>query len=234
MTTHHSDLVRITLPPPDLIKHTSPGLESEHFVYHPRNSQLLELFDYDKLCKVNSTNYVICPEYCCGEFWESKPQFCCSNNFDLLRNLFYFLLASCAGLLTTIVIYMIVERIVKRINLTRLEKLKEKYNLSILSGNNKDHISSEDTSLEEDSSSVEAHRKSPSKSKPKKQLLKMHSQNFKDMLKLQSSKRVKNTYKSTVTKMVGGSKSAKSVIDYVGSDRSRAGPGSATSPETPI
>lgn len=230
----YSELLRVSLP--QYAGNNNPDSDSNRYLYRQfllDNPDILKLVNHDRLCKVGLEKYVICPEYCCGEFWESKPQFCCSNNFEPIRNLFYFLLAAFVGLLATIAIFLIVENVVKHIVMSRLRKLRERYNLSALSGLptlNKDLVSSDDTSLEEDSSSLDtpALRGGPSRSRPTKQLLKMHSQSFKDMLKLQSSKRIKVSHKSAVAKTPIGSKSAKSVIDYVDSGMSRLG--SATSP----
>lgn len=232
----YSDLLRSSLP--SGLVGNSTDLESNRRIYHQfllKNPEIFELISHEKLCKVGYEKYVICPEYCCGEFWESKPQFCCSNNFEPIRNLFYFLLSGFVGLLVTIAMFLVVENIIKYRMVSQLRELRERYNLSYISGMltlNKDRISSEETSLEEDSSSVgaPAHRPSPSRSKPTKQLLKMHSQNFKNMLRLQSSKRVKNIHKSLAP---SGSKSAKSVIDIMDSGISRTGLGSTTSPESP-
>lgn len=149
------------------------------------NPQISRLANYEKLCKLKNQLYVICPDYCCGEFWESQPQFCCKNNFKPIRNLFFFLLISFAVLFATIIMYLFVE-IVSSVFITRKMKEFEAMDSTTLPNSFqaviRDLLSTGETSLDEESSldNESAYRAT---TKPKRHLLFKHSQSFKEMSK---------------------------------------------------
>lgn len=157
------------------------------------NPEISRLANYEKMCKLTDQLYVICPDYCCGEFWESRPQFCCKNNFKPIRNLFFFLLIGFVILFATIMIYLLTE-IISSIFITRKLKELEERDPSALANDIKAIVrglilSSDETSLDDESSidNEFVHRKN---TRPKRHFLKKHSQSFKDMTKKNSSRRL--------------------------------------------
>lgn len=163
------------------------------FGNHPEISRLA---NYEKLCKMTDQVYVICPEHCCGEFWESQPQFCCKNNFKPIRNLFFSLLISFVVLFSTIIIYLFTE-IISSVFITRkLKELQEGDSTALahdIKAIVRDFLSSDETSIDEESSidNEIVHR---STLRPKRHWLVKHSQSFKDM-----SKKRRRTSKSRST-----------------------------------
>lgn len=164
------------------------------------NPGLVSLANYERLCKLKDSFYVICQDYCCGEFWESSPPFCCSNNFKPLRNLFLFLLIAFFGLSATIIILLLVESCVKSHIIQKIKMLEElniARSLSEMQMINREWKSVE-TSLDEDSSLDGSQiRRS---TKPSKQILTKHSQSFKDMSRLRTDKYRKRNRKSSEAK----------------------------------
>lgn len=153
--------------------------KASHFKLH---SNVLGSASNERLCRLRDQVYVICPQFCCGEFWESSSQFCCPNNFKPIRYLFFYLLTAFVTLFATVVIYLIVEVMVGHSISTELEGLFAISN-SIRS--------SEGTNLDDDSSLDEfLDAVIRSESRHDKQLLNRHSQSFKDMSKMNSMKRL--------------------------------------------
>lgn len=154
-------------------------------------SEEVYVMESDKICRIGKDSYVTCPEYCCGEIWESSWSYCCTNNFKAIRNLFLFLLVTLVIQFGTIIIYLIIELYVK-------SYIKDKFDIlsdTLMAGPsseflsiNKDLISSDDTTLDDDSSMDE--RTTPSLiMKNHKRFLNKHSQSFKDMSKVNSFRR---------------------------------------------
>ena len=154
--------------------------------------QHMGLANHERLCKINETFYIICRDFCCGEFWESKGPFCCPNNFKPLRNLFFFLLASFVGLFAFLMMYLMIESLVKCSALDKIKKLEDIYlspRYSDFQTLDKEWQSSDEDSLDEDSSLDSRPIKYPSR--PPSHVLTKHSQSFKDMSRLRSSKKRK-------------------------------------------
>lgn len=168
------------------------------FLYE--NPSFADLASLERLCKIRNDKYVVCPGYCCGEFWESSPRFCCQNNFKPIRNLFYFLLTAFVALFATIVIYLSVESAIN-VGVSKRCKALEDLHPKIIPNNKstltRDLKSSGETSLDEDSSSQRT--RSDSNHIPPKQFLIKHSQSFKNMSRLNSMRRlVRKSYEQTL------------------------------------
>lgn len=151
------------------------------------DSEKDNLENHQRLCRLSDSIYAICPKYCCGEFWESSPQFCCASDFKPIRNLFFFLLAAFVTLFLTVLIYLLVEYIVRMNIMKKITKLEQLFpHIASIESNYRISSSSVDTSIDEDSTtSVQ-----PTHSRYPKQVLNKHSQSFKDMSKLNSMKRM--------------------------------------------
>lgn len=173
--------------------------------------------ELDKICKIGDKKYVVCPNYCCGEFWESLESFCCTNNFKAIRNLFLFLLTALFIQFILIIICLLFERTVKflvRAELRGLSDLYCDFPWSDIRSSAKDPISSDDTTLDEDGSIDE--RLGPSLlAGGHKRYLYKHSQSFKDMSKLNSFRR--NLAKANRSRKSDGTISQKSIADSNGS-----------------
>lgn len=156
------------------------------------NPEILRLANNEKMCKLTDEHYLVCPDYCCGEFWESQAQFCCKNNFKPIRSLFFFLLVGFVILFATIIIYLFTE-IASSIFITRKMKELEERDPTALANDIKaivrEFLSSDETSLD-DESSIDNDFVRRTTSRPKKILLNRHSQSFKDMSKKNSSRRL--------------------------------------------
>lgn len=145
--------------------------------------ELISLANSERLCKLKQNQYVICKDFCCGEFWESAPPFCCPNNFKPIRNLFLFLLIAFIGLFISSIIFLFFEGLAKCDVMKRIKMMEELYqapSFSEMQTVNREWKSSDETSLDEDS--LERDRRTSSK--PSKQMLSYHSQSFKDMSRL--------------------------------------------------
>lgn len=153
------------------------------------SSNVSNLANYDRLCKLTDSLYVICQDYCCGEFWESKPSFCCPNDFRPIRNLFSYLFNAFAGLFTTIVVFLLVESVTKHYAMIKVKLLEELYQApSFTEMRTLDRAwNSSDTSLDEDSSTDGSDSRNTRK--PRLHLLKKHSQSFKEMSRLKKNRR---------------------------------------------
>lgn len=149
----------------------------------------------DRFCKLGNDSYGFCSNYCCGEFWESSWSFCCTNNFKAIRNLFIFLLISFLTQFITIIIYLSIEVFVRSIVKSRLKQLAalcDNAPLSDLQSLNREQISSDDTTLDDESSMDERTTiQKNSNNRGSKKFLYKHSQSFKDMSKMNSMRRNK-------------------------------------------
>lgn len=106
------------------------------------NPKLVSLANSERLCKINDNLYVICREYCCGEFWESGAAFCCSNNFKPMRNLFTFLLTALVGLFAALIIILLVESTIKYVVMSKISSLESslKKEITLASNSNYEFI----------------------------------------------------------------------------------------------
>lgn len=166
-----------------------------HRVYASETADLYRVFGYDheisklanyeKLCKLTDQIYVICPEHCCGEFWESQPQFCCKNNFKPIRNLFFSLLIGFLVLFATIVTYLFTETISSVFITRKLKELQEGDPTALahdIKAIVRDFLSSDETSIDEENS-IDNEILHRSVLRPRRHWLVKHSQSFKDMSK---------------------------------------------------
>jgi len=152
------------------------------------------LANYERLCKLSDQIYVICSEYCCGEFWESAPKFCCSNNFKPIRNFFFFLLIAFVVLFSVIVMYLLVESLAKSKVLLKIRELADRIEVTMPNIKGMQLIGkdlfSNDTSEDDESSLDERIAISEViDSPPPQHVLRKHSQSFKNMSKLNTLKR---------------------------------------------
>lgn len=88
-------------------------LSTDALVNSISKSGIAKLINHERLCKLEKNNYLVCRDYCCGEFWESRGAFCCDNNFKPTRNLFFYLLICFVTLIVTIIAYLLVENTLK-------------------------------------------------------------------------------------------------------------------------
>lgn len=169
-------------------------------------SDLSTIVNNEELCKLNENVYVVCNDYCCGEIWESKRHFCCTNNFKPTRNLFYFLLISFVVLFATIVIYLIIESLVRRPVLRKIKRAEDLFNVDQYhpSKSKSSPSPNRDTTTEDDSSSD--YQASKSRPKVTKNMLVKHSRLFKDMTRMKSSRR-KTLIKTTTRRRTKNKKS---------------------------
>jgi len=152
-----------------------------------RNSDLISLINYERLCRIRSGFYVICQDFCCGEIWESSEPFCCSNNFKPVRNLFVFLLAALVGLFATIIIFLFVESAANYLVVKKLRELKSSGSKRSLSSGLRTNQSSSSSNDEE---IIMGHKLPKSRGRRlKKQILNKHSQSFKDFSRSRSRRR---------------------------------------------
>ena len=165
----------------------TPVLDARLFL----EANVSDLTNSDRLCKFKNNLYVICQDYCCGELWETEPLFCCPTDFRPIRNLLYYLLSAFVALFTTIVLFLLVESGTKRHVMTKVALLGEiKRARSFSEWRTIDTVwDSSGTSLDEDSS-IDGDESAISR-KPRLQMLKKHSQSFKEMSKLKKQRRRK-------------------------------------------
>ena len=150
---------------------------------------LINLANHERLCKLRDNFYVICQDYCCGEFWESATPFCCPNNFRPVRNLFFFLLISFIGLFALIIVFLLTESLDYRSVKKIIHELEILWDTPSFESNiiYESKLLSEASSLDEDSSiDGSTTGRTP---KTAKALLTKHSKFFRDMSRFKSSKR---------------------------------------------
>lgn len=155
-----------------------------------KQSNVSDLVNFGRLCKLKDNEYIKCSEYCCGEFWETSPSFCCPNDFRPIRNLFSHLLISFCGLFITIAVFLVIELLAKHYIVRQLKFMEELYQASNspdMQMADREWSSTEQTSLDEDSSTDGS--RSLSFRKPTRQILTKHSQNFKEMSRMKSFQR---------------------------------------------
>ena len=153
------------------------------------NPELINLANHERLCKLKDNFYVICRDYCCGEFWESSTPFCCPNNFRPIRNLFFFLLIAFIGLFTLIIVFLLTESLADCNIRRKIRELEIIWDTPCyeLNATYESRVLSEGSSLDEDSS-IDGSTNGRT-SRATKQYLKKHSKFFKDMSRLKSSRR---------------------------------------------
>lgn len=157
------------------------------------NPRLASAANYEKLCKIDENIYAICPQFCCGEFWEGSPLFCCSNNFVPIRHLWVFLIVSFIGTFATIVVWLIIEKNITTKVQCRLDLLKLQNPTIPMGTMDRSSVSefpgSTDTSVDDESSDLSEYMQKMKETLTKNdyQALQRHSANFKNMSKLSNS-----------------------------------------------
>lgn len=173
-----------------------PSLKFERYSYYINESRPKKLLDFDKICRISEELFTVCSDHCCGEFWEQDWGYCCTNDFKPLRNLLSFLMISFVSQLLSLISFLMVETIIEVCVRRKFKRLVYSHHHSVLSElqslNN--NLSSDDTTIEEDKSTAEEKSNSSNLirvSNSQKQFMYNHSQNFKDMSRITSQKRIR-------------------------------------------
>lgn len=170
-----------------------------HFEADLRSTRFADLNETalgKSLCRISDTSYLLCSGYCCGEFWESSPSFCCSTDLTPLRNLFFFLSMAFILLFVTVNLLIVVELVTQARILERIKCIRKFYSPTSSSDtglSNSERVSSGDTSLDEEKSSSSELKERHRDDRWSKSLLDRHSQSFKDMSKWNTLNRLAKT-----------------------------------------